>query len=312
MTLGTHAAACPICAQAPEESHASGPDFEYDTTPGVEWSYLRCSRCDVIMISPCPDEAALGTLYPPNYYAYDFSTKKSLGFRVKELLDRRSVRAYLDVALPGRPILDVGCGDGRLLRMFASQGMEPAQLHGMELDPRAVERARAQGLNVKLGRFEDLDYAPRSFGLVVMQQVIEHVIDPRDVLARVHEVLAPGGAVVLETPNTASWDHGLFSRRYWGGYHIPRHLFLFNPKSLSRLLDETGFRVERVRHLASPSFWIQSVHHLLADRGAPSGLVDFFGTQPSNPVTLAAFSALDGFGKLFGITSNMRVIGVRQ
>jgi 2-polyprenyl-3-methyl-5-hydroxy-6-metoxy-1,4-benzoquinol methylase len=312
MSLGTHAAVCPICSEAPDEPHAAGPDFEYDTTPGVEWSFVRCSRCDVILLSPCPDESSLGTLYPSNYYAYDFSTKQSLGFRVKALLDQRSVRAYLDVAVPGLPILDVGCGDGRLLTMFAAQGVARERLYGMELDPRAVEQARGKGLNVSLGRFEDVDYAPRSFGLVVMQQVIEHVINPRDVLTRVHDLLAPGGAVVLETPNAASWDHWLFSRRYWGGYHIPRHLVLFNAKSLSRLLDTLGFRVERVRHLASPAFWIQSIHHLLADRGAPKGLVNFFGTQPPNPLTLGAFTALDGVGKLFGITSNMRIIGVRQ
>jgi SAM-dependent methyltransferase len=310
--LATRAAKCPICAQAPEEAHAAGPDFEYDTTPGLEWSFLRCARCDVIMISPCPDEGSLGTLYPSNYYAYDFSTKKSLGFRVKELLDRRSIRAYLKVARPGLPILDVGSGDGRLLDMFAAEGVAREKLYGMELDPRAVERARARGFDVALGRFEDIKYEPGSFGLVVMQQVIEHVIDPRDVLARVRDVLAPGGAVVLETPNAASWDHWLFSRRYWGGYHIPRHLHLFNPKSLSRLLEAVGFRVEGVRLLASPAFWIQSVHHLLADRGAPRGLVSFFGTQPPNPLTLGAFTALDGFGKLLGITSNMRVIGVKS
>src|SRR5262245_51408421 len=102
--LSTQAAVCPVCSKPPDEAHAAGPDFEYDTTPGVEWSFERCSRCDVILLSPRPDEASLGALYPSNYYAYDFSSKKSLGVRVKTLLDQRSVRAYLEVAVPDLPI----------------------------------------------------------------------------------------------------------------------------------------------------------------------------------------------------------------
>jgi 2-polyprenyl-3-methyl-5-hydroxy-6-metoxy-1,4-benzoquinol methylase len=264
------------------------------------------------MLSPCPDESALPMIYPPNYYAYDFTGKQTLGYRVKGLLDRRTAGQYMKLAAAGSKILDVGCGDGRLLRLLAARGVPRDRLFGMELDKRAVDSARQHGMAVSLGRFEDVDYPPASFGLVIMQQVIEHVLDPRDVLERSHEVLAPGGAIVLETPNVGSWDHWLFSRRYWGGYHIPRHLYLFDPKSMSRLLEATGFRVAGIESLASPSFWIQSLHHALAEHGAPPALVQFFDSHFPNPLALACFTSLDGLGKLLGITSNMRIIGIKQ
>lgn len=312
MTIATVASVCPICRALPTEPHATGTDFEYGTTPDQEWSLLRCAACDVVVLSPRPADSELSTIYPPNYYAYDFTAKRSLGFRVKGLIDRRTVGRYLKYGPANASILDVGCGDGRLLRMFAARGVPNERLFGMELDEKAVASARSQGLNVSLGRFEDVDYAPGKFGLAIMQQVIEHVVDPADVLSRLHTVLAPDGAVVLETPNTASWDHWMFSSRHWGGYHIPRHFYLFNPASMTRLLEKSGFRVTEVRALASPSFWIQSVHHAAVEGRAARPVVKFFDSHLPSPLALAGFSALDVLGKALKVTSNMRVVAVKR
>lgn len=305
-------AVCPICGQEPQLKHASGIDFEYATTGDYEWTLRRCARCEVVCLSPRPADDEIARIYPSNYYAYDFTSTFTLGYRVKSLLDRRSVSSYLRAAVPGKNILDVGCGDGRLLRIFAEQGVSADALYGVELDAEAVRRARAAGFHVELGRFEDVAYPPGSFGLIVLQQVIEHVPDPRAIVARLRELLVPGGAAVLETPNTASLDHLLFRRRYWGGYHIPRHFYLFNRRSLPRLLDDEGFDVRQVQSLASPNFWIQSVHHAGRERGLPAIWLRLFRPHPPAFPGLALFTAVDAIGKIFHVTSNMRVVAVRR
>ncbi|MGH9315942.1 MAG: class I SAM-dependent methyltransferase [Thermoanaerobaculia bacterium] len=304
--------ACPVCRGAPAEEHARGKDFEYGTTQDHEWVLRLCTVCDVVLLSPRPADAEIGRIYPSNYYAYDFTGKKTLGYRVKTLLDRRSARAYLSHTRPGSNILDVGCGDGRLLRIFAELGVESERLFGMELDAQAVASAQSRGLRVVRGRVEDADYDPGFFGLAVLQQVLEHVSDPRAVIEKLHRILEPGGCAIFETPNTASWDHALFRRRYWGGYHIPRHFFLFRPASLTRLLLACGFEVVEVCFLASPSFWVQSVHHALAERGFPAGVLRFFDPHLPSPLALALFTGLDAIGKVLHVTSNMRLIAVRR
>jgi SAM-dependent methyltransferase len=146
----------------------------------------------------------------------------------------------------------------------------------------------------------------------VLQQVIEHVADPAAVIRKIARLLRPGGVAVFETPNTNSWDHRLFRARYWGGYHIPRHFFLFDPGSFTRLAESNGLRVRRIEALLSPSFWTQSIHHWLAERGAPAFLRHFFHPQTPNGLGLAFFAALDAAGTVFRRTSNMRIIAEKR
>jgi 2-polyprenyl-3-methyl-5-hydroxy-6-metoxy-1,4-benzoquinol methylase len=308
--IATTSAKCPICGTEPSEPHAHGRDFEYGTTGQMEWAVRRCARCDVLALSPRPADSELHRIYPGNYYAYDFSNRRSIGYMVKALLDRRAAAAYLEYGRGN--VLDVGCGDGRLLRAFAGLGVAPDRLFGVELDARAVEAGRAQGFQIEQKRFEDTDYRDGFFHLIVLQQVIEHVGDPRGMIEKLGRVLAPQGAVILETPNIASWDHSLFRRRYWGGYHIPRHFFLFSKRSLRRLLEQCGFEVASVRSLASPMFWIHSVHHAMAEKRYPAVLRRLFDPYPPNPIALTLFTLLDVLGKALGVTSNMRMVAVRK
>src|SRR5207244_5463137 len=106
-----------------------------------------------------------------------------------------------------------------------------------------------------------------SFDLVIMNQLIEHVRDPIAVLHRVARALRPGGHLFVETPNLDSLDARLFRRRYWGGYHLPRHFHLFDSKSLPRLVRQAGLTPIGLKPLVCPQFWIISLQNWLSDRG---------------------------------------------
>lgn len=106
----------------------------------------------------------------------------------------RLVRA---LGLPaGTPALDVPCGTGLLLADLAALGFRP---RGGDRDPAP---ARAAGLAADALDLEArLPYADGAFGLVTCVEGIEHVEAQRPLLAEVARVLAPGGALVLTTPN---------------------------------------------------------------------------------------------------------------
>ena len=302
---------CPLCPDAPSLPYARGRDFEYGTTAEAEWTFRRCTGCGTLFLSPRPADSELGRIYPANYYAYAFRSSRNLGYRVKAWMDRRAAGTYLAQAGGPGPVLDVGCGDGRLLEAFASRGVARPLLHGLELSDGSVERARARGFDVRRERFEDAGFPEAFFQLIVLQQVIEHVGDPAAVLAKIARLLQPGGAVVLETPNAASWDHRLFRGRHWGGYHFPRHFFLFTAPSLRALLRRAGLEPGPVTSLPSPSFWVQSVHHAARDSRRARVVSRWFHPHlPSAPV-LALFTAMDLAASPFGITSNMRIFARR-
>ncbi len=100
-------------------------------------------------------------------------------------------------------ILEAGCGSGRLLRTLADLGYK--QLAGLEISPQRLEYIRQRGpAGARLVCDADIPFEPASFDAVVSTGVIEHVHDPRGWLARLAEVLRPGGILSL-TSDTYMW-----------------------------------------------------------------------------------------------------------
>src|SRR5262249_35749335 len=77
--------------------------------------------------------------------------------------------------------------------------------------------------------------------------VVEHVVNPRDVLTEVFRVLKRNGSVVLQVPNIGSWQFKVF-RAKWYGLDVPRHVIDYSQKSMLKLLHDTGFVPHRIRH----------------------------------------------------------------
>jgi 2-polyprenyl-3-methyl-5-hydroxy-6-metoxy-1,4-benzoquinol methylase len=169
------------------------------------------------------------------------------------LADRKLLERNFDARLeeierlrrPGR-LLDVGCATGVLLERAALRGWTA---EGVEVSDYAAAQCRARGLRVHQGLLEDAPLRPASFDVIVVDNTIEHVDDPRRMLERLHGLLAPGGLISLETPNEAGWLHFLL-RRFWFHYKPQEHLYFFSPDTLGRLLREAGFRVLGSRRTA--------------------------------------------------------------
>ena len=111
-------------------------------------------------------------------------------------------------------------------------------------------------------------------------------------------LLRPGGRLVIVTDNTDSLDFRAFKKRHWGGYHFPRHWNLFNPQTIHRLAEKTGFEVEKLTTQVSPVNWTYSVRNALADRNAPPWLVELFGLKST--LALSTFTIFDTLHNLAG------------
>jgi len=303
--------ACPVCGASDYSQFAVGFDYELLTCSNP-WRFVQCRSCQHVWLNPRPAVAELGVVYPPTYYAYNYDTINLIARKAKEMLDRRKI-AKIVGHCPKAPksYLDVGCGDGRFLRVMEQLGVPRSGLYGLELDKRVVERLRGQGYSgVFCERAEDVGSLPEGgIDVVTMFHVIEHVDNPGTVIGRVCGWLSPGGVFALETPNLDSLDARLFRRTYWGGYHIPRHWNLFTPAAISRLLKDNGLEVLATVFQTGHSFWMYSLHHAVRYEGTSRPRAGAWFDPMKSLVGLAGFTAFDLLrGTLGSKTSTMLVI----
>lgn len=257
--------ACPVCHGEERRNVAKGRDYEYETCAN-EWRFWRCNDCEHAWLDPRPSEHELSVIYPRNYYSYQYEDRVSpIALRGKAWLDRRKFQRLTEsVERPFGSYLDIGCSTGRFLRLASELGADPAKIAGIELDSSLVEKLRSEGLVVECSRVEDSAVVrERSFDLITMFHVIEHVADPSLVIKQLGNSLAPGGVLAMETPNLDSLDARIFRSGYWGGYHIPRHWHIFTPASMARALTDAGLELVEIRYQPGHSFWLFSFHHVL-------------------------------------------------
>lgn len=160
--------------------------------------------------------------------------------------------AALESRARGPRLLEVGCARGDFLRVAAERfdvsGVEPNP--DLAVDAQRVARVH-QGLVADL----PADDAWSGFDVVASFHVLEHVASPRAFVGDLVARLKPGGLLVLETPDIGAWPFRLLGPRW--RQLIPEHYFFFDRDSLTRVLEGTGLRVEKMSHVgkyASPSF----------------------------------------------------------
>jgi len=278
-------------------------DFEYETTH-LEFGYRRCNSCSSIYIDPIPKEEEIQYLYPSNYEPYRFHELPKLVLFVRNRVQRRKFVPYVK---DGDRVLDIGCGNGNLCLDIKSE-YKQSLVMGIDfhIDQRLTNQNGVEFREISISGTTNLGL---EFDRVFSLQVIEHFANPKMVVQMAWNHLEIGGTFVIETPNWMSIDFRLFGKRFWGGYHCPRHLTIFASKSIKRLLEEEGFQVNEIRYLMSPAFWIQSMHHFVSKRSRV--VASFFVIK--NPIALFLACLVDGILLVLRKrTSNMRIVASKR
>lgn len=152
--------------------------------------------------------------------------------------------------LAGRQALDVGCGAGLLAEPLARLG---ANVTGLDAAPENIAVARAhaggQGLDIdyRLDELPVLEAEGKRFDLVTSMEVIEHVTDPDMFVGGLARALAPGGLMVVSTPNRTLQSRLALITLGEGLGRIPRGTHdwskFLTPDELEQSLRKAGLRV---------------------------------------------------------------------
>jgi len=215
---------------------------------GAYGTVRECLDCGLLYTSPRPSAEALLAGYEGNDDP-DYESER----------DSRSMNAHLGLSTirrhaPGGRLLEVGCANGFFLnaaRMsYETVGVEPSRR------ARAYAREKLR-LDIPAATLKEANFPGASFDVVVLVDVIEHLADPLDLLKEVSRVTKTGGIVYLVTPNIESLSARLLGSRWWG--LRPAHVQYFSPKTLSALLQKTGFEVVESRsygRIFSWGYWL--------------------------------------------------------
>lgn len=259
---------CVLCGSALKMSFPGLADTRF----GVPGSYdiYGCVHCGLEETLPRPSPAELKRLYE-TYYNFGGETGTRYT-RLREyfffsFLNRLWSLLDGDVSFYQRPgagrLLDIGCNEGRGLRIYCRNGFE---VEGLELNPTAAAVARSTGFEVHTCLLDEFQPAT-TYNVTVLSNVLEHSLDPRQMLEDVHRVLANNGQVWISCPNSESWLRRVFGRA-WINWHVPFHISHFSAKSLRELLKSTGYTQIEIRDI-TPALWVAQslVAYLFSSKG---------------------------------------------
>lgn len=159
---------------------------------------------------------------------------------------RRRFRHITGLIPPGRPVLDVGCGSSRIIDAL------PRGSVALDILARKLRYARKFSQLLVQGSAFSLPFGDGAFSCVVCSQVIEHIPKAPAVLDELCRVLAPGGRLVLGTPDYARWQwratEALYSRLAPGGY-ADEHIAHYTREELLADFARRGFAHEATRYI---------------------------------------------------------------
>jgi SAM-dependent methyltransferase len=212
-----------------------------DTVDGV--TVIDCDACRFKHIVPLPTPDELEQVYGDAYYATEKPLYIQHHVEDSEWLTLVYAERYdlfeRELGAERRRLLDVGSGPGYFLQHGVERGTW--NVRGLEPSSQAVAHSRGLGLDITQA-FLDAETARGlgRFDVVHLNEVLEHVPDPRGVLALVETLLDPGGLVALMVPNDyspfqAALRDACEVEPYWVD---PHHVNYFDVHSIQRLLQE--------------------------------------------------------------------------
>lgn len=191
-------------------------------------AYLfRCRRCHFVFAGMNPGEEDFERVYS-HYGSYDY-------------LSDITIKRYINIlktfeeARKNGNILDIGCGKGQFLMQAKKLGWNP---YGIEYGEENIRNLESLGIEIKT---DIVKYPDNCFDVITAFEVLEHLVDPQNMLDEIRRILRPGGMLYITVPNFGSLSKNLLKSK-WNIIAYPEHLNYFTRKTMHWFLANEGFK----------------------------------------------------------------------
>ena len=230
---------CPVCNGPGEKKRRVG-----------EYYLLKCRLCSFVYANATDEQIEQVNFNFGDFVKYHYrEVQSSIDIM---WFDRISTK--LTQGKKGHKVLDIGCGNGVLLRQFQKRG---CICYGSDPSPWACEYARQYGYTL-LGRIEQENIVPDFFDIITSTSTLEHVARPLEHFKHIIAAVKVGGIIYLTVPNYGSLPIRL---RLLKGRLVdpPGHCNYFTARTLRNLFMQKGLK-EQIAYIRVRSYGIPEIH----------------------------------------------------
>lgn len=223
------------------------------TVSGESFDLVWNKHQDILITNPKPSLEDLPNYYESEDYISHTDASKSLFDKAYQWVKKRMLSRKLQLinsfSTEEKTLLDVGAGTGDFLHFIAQKDWK---VSGIEPNEKARKLAKNKGISL----FEDLDAVKnRRFDVISLWHVLEHVPNLKEQIQQLRSLLQPNGVLVIAVPNFESYD-AQYYKEHWAAYDVPRHLWHFSKKGITRIFKENDMELKQIKPLSFDSFYV--------------------------------------------------------
>jgi 2-polyprenyl-3-methyl-5-hydroxy-6-metoxy-1,4-benzoquinol methylase len=213
---------------------------DLEALQGFSW-LVKCRNCDIVFN---PDLSINSQELSDHFY-----DERNMGHRrkIRSVLQKvargrwRWMQKRID--LPVGRLLEIGCGTGEFLATARDSGWN---VNGLELSKSFRDAAMDwYDLELDLHELVEIDFSEKSFDVIALLHVFEHLPNPIEFLAQAIRLIKPGGWLFVIVPNLSSWTDSLF--RHASPTLIKKdHFFHYSPKTLAKMIARSDFELVEI------------------------------------------------------------------
>lgn len=208
---------------------------------------------DMLITHPQPGLDVLGKYYESADYISHTDSKRSLFEKAYHFVKGIALKNKLNLINSLQPnkgrILDIGAGTGEFLSVAQQNGWETI---GVEPSDKAKQIATNKGVSFveSIAQLEG-----RSFDVITMWHVLEHVPDLDHQIKELKRLLKPTGSLIIAVPNFKSFDAQHYGK-FWAAYDVPIHFWHFSKTAIQKLFQKEQMELVKILPMKFDSFYV--------------------------------------------------------
>jgi 2-polyprenyl-3-methyl-5-hydroxy-6-metoxy-1,4-benzoquinol methylase len=235
---------CPICGEANIRPWLT------KIKDDIVFNIWECATCRSGFLNPRPKKEYLDKIYLKSYQGYNREISLYDILEDEREYPNATFDALRIIGIAKKLIgsseeklkaLDIGSGYGFFSQGALKLGFEVTAISPGKFDNEVF--AKMNNFKPIENNFEDMEFNDVNYDLVILSQVLEHILDPYNMLIKINRLISPDGILALAVPNINSFLVKIYGQKESSCFWIPQHVTYFSEKGLHFLLERAGFKI---------------------------------------------------------------------